>query len=66
MYQHLRPLSASTLQLMVHLPKAVPAGMALAPQAYLLTGLLDATTRHLSSKSAVPFGKAQLAFHTGE
>ena len=65
MCQHLRPLSASTLQLMVHLPKAVPAGMALAPQAYLLSGVLDATKCHLSSKSASPFSKHQHASQTG-
>ena len=64
-YQHLRPLSASALRLMVHLPKAAPAGMALAPQAYLLSGLLDATRRHLSSKSAALFGKDQHPLHTG-
>ncbi len=65
-YQHLRPLSASALRLMVHLPKAAPAGMALAPQAYLLSGLLDATKRHLSSKAAALFGKDQHAPHTGD
>lgn len=66
MSQHLRPLSPSALQLMVHLPKAAPAGMALAPQAYLLSGLLAATRCHLSSKSAAPFGKEQHALHTGD
>ena len=64
--QHLRPLSASSLQLMVHLPKAVPAGMALAPHAYLLSGLLDATKRHLSSKPAAPFSKAQHSSQSGD
>ena len=63
--QHLRPLSASAIRLMMQLPRVTQCGMALAPQAYLLSGLLDATQRHLSSKSVAPFGKAQQASHTG-
>ena len=63
--QHLRPLSASAIRLMMQLPQVTPCSMGLAPQAFLLSGLLDATQRHLSSKSAAPFGKAQQASHTG-
>ena len=62
---HLRSLSASAIRLMMQLPRVTPCSMALAPQAYLLSGLLDATQRHLSNKSVAPFGKAQQASHTG-